>query len=148
MIDLHPEICNICGGNVIYTSNSRIYGREYGSGKCYLCTACGAYVGTHKPRPKEALGLLADENMRTGKKMCHSIFDAKWKGKQKSRKKRNDLYLWLSKNMGIPLNECHFGYFDLNQLREAYKILLKIKDQELHYNSIGEILNLMEDKHE
>ena len=69
MIDKYPTVCNLCGGKVIYTSNARIYGKEYGSGKCYLCTNCGAYVGTHKPRPREALGLLADAKMRTGKKM-------------------------------------------------------------------------------
>ena len=63
MINTQPEVCNLCGGKVIYTSNARVYhGREYGSGYCYLCLACGAYVGTHKPHPKEALGLLADEN--------------------------------------------------------------------------------------
>ena len=145
MIDVYPKICNICGGNVIYTSNSQIYGKEYGSGKCYLCTTCGAYVGTHKPRPREALGLLADENMRTGKKMCHSIFDSKWKNKPKARKKRKDLYIWLSKMMDIPIDECHFGYFDLNQLRKAYKILSQIKNQDLHYNSAGEITNLLEE---
>ena len=49
MIDKYPTVCNLCGGKVIYTSNARIYGKEYGSGKCYLCTNCGAYVGTHKP---------------------------------------------------------------------------------------------------
>ena len=68
MINTHPTHCNICGGPVTYCSNARIYGREYGSGYCYLCEQCGAYVGTHKPRPREALGLLADEPMRTGKK--------------------------------------------------------------------------------
>ena len=73
MINTHPTRCNICGGPVTYGSNARIYGREYGSGYCYLCERCGAYVGTHKPRPREALGLLANEPMRTGKKMCHAI---------------------------------------------------------------------------
>lgn len=75
MINTQPEVCNLCGGKVIYTSNARVYhGREYGSGYCYLCLACGAYVGTHKPHPKEALGLLADERMRKGKIMCHALF--------------------------------------------------------------------------
>ena len=64
-IDLHPKKCNICGGLVIYTNNNLIYGKSYGSGKCYLCTQCGSYVGTHEPRPTEALGLLADSQMRT-----------------------------------------------------------------------------------
>lgn len=30
---MHPNVCNICGGNVIYTDNANIYGRPYGSGK-------------------------------------------------------------------------------------------------------------------
>lgn len=141
----YPTICNLCGGKVIYISNSRVYGREYGSGKCYLCTKCGAYVGTHKPRPKEALGILANVQMRTGKKMCHAIFDSKWKGKPKAHKKRKDLYCWLAKMMGISVNDCHFGYFDLKQLRQAYKILLKIKDQDLVYDNNGKIINLQEE---
>ena len=81
VIDLHPTTCNLCGGPVIYTSNAAIYGKEYGSGKCYLCLDCGAYTGTHKPRPREALGLFADESMRKGKMACHAIFDKMWLGK-------------------------------------------------------------------
>ena len=49
-ICLYPKTCNICGGEVIYTTNDKIYGKRYGSGYCYLCTNCGAYVGTHRPR--------------------------------------------------------------------------------------------------
>jgi DNA-directed RNA polymerase subunit RPC12/RpoP len=93
MIELKPRICNICSGKVIYTSNAEIYGAEYGSGRCYLCLKCGAHVGTHKSRPKEALGLLADERMRKGKILCHEIFDSKWKGRKKAGKKRSDLYI-------------------------------------------------------
>lgn len=141
MIDKYPTTCNLCGGKVIYTSNAQIYGKEYGSGKCYLCTSCGAYVGTHRPRPREALGLLADARMRAGKQMCHAIFDSKWKGKPKAHKKRQDLYRWLAQRMDIPIDDCHFGYFDLTQLRKAYKILLEIKEQELKYDNNGNIVN-------
>lgn len=138
-MEKNPKICNICGGKVIYCSNARIYGKEYGSGFCYLCNNCGAYVGTHKPRPREALGLLADERMRTGKKMCHAIFDQFWKGKPKSHKKRNDLYRWLANEMGIKTEDCHFGYFDIFQLRKAYKILFAVKNREMEYDNCGNI---------
>ena len=105
MIDTQPKICNICGGKVIYTSNAAIYhGRQYGSGYCYLCLNCRAYVGTHVPRPREAFGLLADEPMRKGKMMCRA-------------------YCWLAGEMGIPVEDCHFGHFDIHQLRKAYLIL-------------------------
>lgn len=139
MIDLHPTRCNICGGHVVFTSNATIYGKEYGSGKCYLCRSCGAYTGTHRPRPKEALGLLADEPMRKGKSMCHDLFDAMWKGKRKARKKRKDLYAWLADRMGIPVEECHFGYFDIHQLRKAFLILKTVCGQEMLYDNNGRV---------
>lgn len=139
MIKLYPTVCNLCGGHVRYTSNAEIYGREYGSEKCYLCERCGAYVGTHKPRPREALGLLANARMRKGKMCCHELFDAMWRGKPKERKKRNDLYKWLAKEMGISIEECHFGYFNLKQLEEAYRILKMVSGKVMHYTNCGEI---------
>ena len=48
--------------------------------------------------------------------------------------------------MDVSIDNCHFGYFDLNQLRQAYKILLEIKDQELIYDNNGNIVNLKEDR--
>ena len=138
-IDLHPTVCNICGGNVVFISNAEIYGSEYGSGRCYFCTSCGAYTGTHRPRPREALGLLADAQMRKGKIMCHNLFDSLWRNKPKAQKKRRDLYSWLAVQMGIPVEECHFGWFDLSQLREAYKILCKACDMKMQYDNCGNI---------
>lgn len=122
-MNLHPTICNLCGGKVIYASNSLIYGREYGSGKMYLCTKCGAYVGTHKPRPKEALGLLADKEMRDMKMKCHALFDEKWKNQKNRREARKKAYKELAERLGISVDECHFGYFDMDMLNKAYGIL-------------------------
>lgn len=123
MVDLYPRKCNLCGGDVIYTSNSRIYGREYGSGKCYYCTKCHAYVGTHKPEPRKALGLLANPEMRKWKKQCHALFDPMWSTASTSKKRhqqRNLAYKNLAKRLDIPVSECHFGYFDLEMLKKAY----------------------------
>ena len=87
MVDLKPTKCNICGGKVVLISNSFVYGREYGSGKMYYCIDCTAYVGTHKSRPTEAFGILANNEMRELKKKCHSIFDEKWKNESSSKKR-------------------------------------------------------------
>lgn len=141
MTNFHPTVCNLCRGKVIYTTNDRIYGRPYGSGHCYYCTQCGAYVGTHKPWPREALGLLADAQMRSEKMSCHEIFDSKWRGQPKAHKKRNDLYAWLAKKLGIPFEECHFGNFDLEMLNRAYAVLLTIRDVPLRYDASGNIVN-------
>lgn len=123
MIDLHPTKCNLCGGQVIFTSNALIYGKEYGSGRMYFCTNCHAYVGTHKPRPEEAMGILADSKMRTMKNKCHKLFDAKWLGAKDRRGARKISYTELAEKMAIDVSECHFGYFDLEQLEKAYLIL-------------------------
>lgn len=125
-INLQPTICNLCGGQVIYTSNSRIYGKEYGSGKCYLCTKCAAYVGTHIPRPEEAFGILANEEMRDMKKKCHDLFDKKWlceKTVRNARKVRKKAYAELAEQLNISVKDCHFGYFDMDMLNKAYDIL-------------------------
>lgn len=128
LININPSECNLCGGNVIFASNSVIYGKEYGSGKCYICTKCGAYVGTHKPRPKEALGLLANKEMRDLKMKCHELFDMKWKDKPTQKEKhiaRKKAYSELANEMDVSVDECHFGYFDMDMLNKAYKILEK-----------------------
>lgn len=125
MIDLYPKKCNLCGSKVEYIENAKIYGRSYGSGYCYHCTECGAYVGTHRCRPKEAMGILADAEMRKLKMECHALFDPMWgRGDGgRHRKRRNRLYSLLAGQMGIPVAECHFGYFDMEQLQKAYEIL-------------------------
>lgn len=56
------EKCNLCGGEVEYVSNEVVYGKRYGSGFCYRCKSCGAYVGTHEPRPLEPYGILEDKD--------------------------------------------------------------------------------------
>ena len=126
MIDLYPTKCNLCNGKVDYISNSRIYGREYGSGKCYYCTKCGAYVGTHKPRPREALGILGNEEMRNMKMKCHELFDLKWKNEPTSKKRhiaRKRAYKELADKLHISAKECHFGDFDMDMLNKAYELL-------------------------
>jgi hypothetical protein len=88
---------------------------------------CRAYVGTHKPHPKEALGILADKDMREWKKKCHSLFDTLWeefKGK-KRHTVRNQWYCWLAKELGISRAGCHFGHFDLPMLKKAHDILYR-----------------------
>ena len=124
-INLQPTECNLCGGKVLYLSNAGIYGRPFGSGYCYYCMECGAYVGTHKGRPKEAFGILANMEMRKLKMACHNIFDSIWNGAEQ----RKLCYQILAEKLGIPVEDCHFGYFDTDMLKKAYSIL---SGRELH----------------
>ena len=108
-----------------YISNAQIYGRQYGSGFCYRCRSCGAYVGTHKPQPRKALGILANTEMREWKQKCHNQFDPFWQEHKDKQRRRKNLYIRLAGEMGIDVRDCHFGYFDLDQLKTAYRILEK-----------------------
>jgi hypothetical protein len=130
MIELRPSKCNICGGRVEYVSNAVIYGKEHGSGRCYRCAACGAYVGTHKPRPCEALGILADAEMRAWKVKCHALFDPTWEsgGKEGRHWRRREAYARLAERLGIAVEDCHFGHFDLPALKRAFEALVTRRD--------------------
>ncbi|WP_418830660.1 zinc-finger-containing protein [Ruminococcus sp.] len=83
------------------------------------CPKCGAYVGTHKSRPRIAFGILSNKEMREMKMACHEAFDALWD----TSKKRNRLYKKLAKRLNIDAADCHFGYFDLDMLNSAYIII-------------------------
>ena len=124
-VDTHPKICNICGGEVEFVENTKIYGNylKYGkkSGWCYHCKKCGAVVGTHIKNPTEALGLLANKEMADARQKAHAMFDKFWKNK----KQRTEAYQKLAIEMGVPEEECHFAYFDLEQLKKSYQILLR-----------------------
>ena len=127
-LNLYPTECNLCGGTVEYISNELIYGKIYGSGKCYHCKKCGAYVGTHQPRPKEALGILANPQMRQLKIKCHYYFDKLWgaeiqEGYKNKNYYRKKYYRFLAKKLNISEKDCHFGYFDLKLLEKAHIIL-------------------------
>lgn len=55
--------------------------------------------------------------------MCHALFDPLWQGEKNARQKRESAYRWLAEQMNIPFADCHFGHFDIHQLRQAYRIL-------------------------
>lgn len=126
-VPLKPTVCNLCGEHVILTSNKIVYGKTYGNGKCYYCTNCHASVGTHAMWPDVALGLLSNEAMKKGRKYCHDLFDPLWMGKKHKGKRRTAMYKWLTSQMDLPENMSGFGFFTLEQLREAYKILKKLE---------------------
>lgn len=124
-VNVFPKLCNICGGKVEYVPLQQVYGDylKYGekSGFCYHCKKCGATVGTHKANPKEAFGLLANDQMRELRQRNHAMFDRFWKNKQQ----RTKFYKKLAEEMGISFEECHFSWFSIEELEKSYQIMLK-----------------------
>ena len=106
-----PTECPHCQSWVRLVGNEEIYGRPFGEWPwAYLCTnlACRAYVGLH-PFTGIPLGTLATAPMREARKKAKAAFNPLW---QSGRMSRTEAYAWLAERLGIPVGECHIGWFD------------------------------------
>lgn len=115
-----PEKCPFCGGRVIITSNKNLYGKQYGNGMCLMCTSCKASVGVHDNG--NALGILANREMKILKRTCHALFNEVWRTRTLDR---DEAYGIFAEKLNIERRECHFGYFDTHMLLNAINILSK-----------------------
>lgn len=122
-----PTTCRYCGGPVILTSNAEIYGREYGTGKCYLCRNCNAYVGVH-PGTIIPLGTLANKELREMRNKAHNEFDKLWKNK--IIKSRYKAYCWLANEMNLKVKETHIGWFEKEQCMRVIELVKKKLNKE------------------
>lgn len=116
-----PTVCNICGEEAVReSSHMEIYGRVYSDWPYnYLCECCGAYVGMH-PFTNIPLGTLADTELRDLRKHSKYYFNKIWE--EECLLSRSDAYVELAKLMGIPAEQCHFGWFDKDQCRLAMEV--------------------------
>ncbi len=108
-----PTHCRYCDGSVHLVNNSEIYnGRSYGDWPyAYLCSDCDAYVGLH-PDTDVPLGTLADGGLRNARNKSKALFH---KVKERRGLSRSLAYQWLAGKLGIPVSECHFGWFESEQ---------------------------------
>lgn len=112
------KLCPYCRGVPVLCDSSKVYGRSYGP--IWLCE-CGAFCGCH-PGTNKPLGRVANQNLRTLKKMAHDSFDKIWKQKIMSRSKA---YKWLSKNLGIPEKYTHIGMFSEETCKKVIELVNK-----------------------
>ncbi|WP_432353259.1 zinc-finger-containing protein [Anaerotruncus rubiinfantis] len=113
-----PTICPYCGGRVIFTDSSAIYGgRSYGM--IYLCTNCNASVGVHKGTRKP-LGTLANTALKNKRRETHAVFDGYWK---QNGIKRTDAYKWLARQMRLPEYRTHIGQMDMELCERVIQIV-------------------------
>lgn len=113
-----PESCRYCGPDtpVFLGHHDEIYGRAYGDWPyLYLCENCEAYVGLH-PFTDIPLGTLADGSLRKARKTNKAKFIALQK---KRAWNRSEAYKWLASQLGIKVDECHWGWFEADQCIEA-----------------------------
>lgn len=142
---LTGKICPYCGRSTEYVDSSIIYGRSYEM--IYLCRDCRAYVGVHKGTD-QALGRLANAELREAKKEAHFYFDqiAKtnlinkiWKKHIPNTSNRNKAYLWLSNQLGIPRELCHIGMFDVSDCKRVVELCKPLVGVKLAMSSSREV---------
>lgn len=111
LAEIEP-ICIECGGRGELVDGQRIYPHrpDLYAKRFYLC-ACGAYCGCH-PGSVVPLGNPCGPVTRRARRAAHDEFDPLWKRGPMSRA---SAYAWLSKETGIPPQQCHIGMMTAEQ---------------------------------
>lgn len=79
---------------------------------------CDSYVGCPE-RTEKPLGTLANKELRKWRRNAHFVFDRYW---QEGFIGRKDLYERLAKALGIPVEECHIGMFDVETCKKIIRL--------------------------
>jgi hypothetical protein len=102
-------------------------------GPVWACTPCGAHVGCH-PGTENALGGLANAELRAAKMAAHAAFDPLWRAKMarddcsKSHARKSG-YRWLAQQLGIPYKKTHIGEFDLDECQRVVEVCKNRRNQ-------------------
>jgi hypothetical protein len=107
------KICPYCGHPTNFVNSKEVYKVDYGM--IYLCKPCDAYVGCHKGTAN-ALGRLANKELREYKKEAHKYFDMLWK---EFGFKRKEAYIRLSEYLGLPIYYTHIGMFSVDTCKKV-----------------------------
>lgn len=119
-------ICSYCGQPARLVSGLIIYPHreDLKQKKFWQCQPCDAYVGCHAPNigygdGTRPLGRLADASLRSAKQKAHEVFDRLWMRQKNRGAARKRAYAELAKRMGIKVEDCHIGMFDVEQCKAA-----------------------------
>ena len=85
----------------------------------WRCVPCQAHVGCHRGT-SQPLGRLADRALRAAKQAAHQAFDPLWTSGGMSR---TDAYRWLAYQLGIEMEACHIGMFDVELCRRVVAVV-------------------------
>lgn len=111
-------VCPYCGGYASLRTSKIIFGVD--RGPMYICDkypACNSYVGAHKISLKP-LGTPADGELRMWRKRAHQVFDPLWQSKPRKRARPLE-YRKLANYLGIEVESCHIGYFDVEMCKQV-----------------------------
>lgn len=114
---MQGKVCPYCGQDSALVDSAMIYHTSYGW--AYWCKPCDAYVGCHKGT-QNALGRLANKELRGWKIVTHEYFDKLWRGKKMTRQ---EAYKWLSESLGLPAEYTHIGMFSVSTCKKVIELV-------------------------
>lgn len=126
-VENHVVVCPYCMKRAEFVNGSWIYINrpDLNYLKFWLCKPCDAYVGCHRDSDSNVpLGTLANSSLRFVRREAHEVFDVRWKS---DRMTRSVAYKWLAKEMGINVQNCHIGMFDIKQCEKVIEICELVK---------------------
>lgn len=111
---------NLVSGDVIYPHRPDLFHKKF-----WQCNPCRAFVGCHDANigygdGTRPLGILANAQLRKAKKSAHYAFDPLWRGQNMTRK---EAYVWLAKQLNIPVNQCHIGMMNLDMCTRTVEVI-------------------------
>ena len=121
-------VCPYCGNMSEKTNGAALYSYrpDLAEKTFYRCRPCKAYVGCH-PGTDNALGRLANAELRAAKKSAHRAVDPIWKrkfatGSCTKKQARSAAYLWLAETLGIEKRLCHIGMTDVETCKRIAEV--------------------------
>lgn len=108
--------CRYCGVPTELADSAERYGRTVRCRRMRVCRRCGAYVLCHEGSD-EAMGSVANEELRRLRHLAHLWFDALWQHKLK--RSRYNAYSWLSLRLGMNKDRVHMGLFGEEECRRV-----------------------------
>lgn len=118
-------------GREIYPYRVDLHNRWF-----WRCKPCGAHVGCHPAARSNGkggigdgtvpLGRLANAELRRAKQAAHAAFDPLWRSREMTRK---EAYRWLADALGISVDNCHIGMFDLDGCRAVVAATLQRRNE-------------------
>lgn len=110
-------------GKVVYPHRPDLHDKLF-----YMCAPCFAWCGVHEGTTKP-LGRLADAELRHAKQRVHAVLDPLWLNTKKRGKARGRCYAKLAMALGISVDDCHVGMFDVTTCNRAVSIITSWRGQ-------------------
>lgn len=115
--DYCQHSAQLVGGEAVYPRRPDLHHLRF-----WRCMPCDAWVGCHKGTERP-LGRLANAQLRTAKVTAHVAFDELWKRTTPAGSySRTGAYRWLAERLGIEVEGCHIGMFDVKTCQRVVEI--------------------------